>query len=695
MLWPMRRLGLRVLCMAGVLANASRALAGQTCEREGPLALVLSGGGAKGLAHIGVIRVLDSLGIVPDLVVGTSMGSIVGGMYASGYTPSEIEQQAQSLGLARLFASSDPRMPRSLSDRRPLIVWAPGGGGFRTGEAGARESAVNAALNRVLLRGNLSARGNFDSLPTPFRAIATDLRTRDEVVLAGGDLSRAIRASMAVPLVFDPVRIDGRDLIDGGIAANVPVAAARAAGATRVIVSDVSWRPPDSLQASDDPLVIADLLVAYLFTQGLDSLRADDRLIRPAIDSFATLDFAPEKIPAIIARGQEAAESALASQPLCVTNSARVAPRPGRQVYRVGGIQVTDGGEREREILERQLGVQEGDFLDVPGLRERFTRVSERTDYQEVWMLPSGPPDSLTLSFSVKPSPRRLIVAGLAYDNDIGGLMWLGGVERGTLLPRVENSVTLVLGELRQEFSLGLRPLTHGQHALRTVLWGRLAREEVRQFTPKGGGAPNIQTGEAMGFLGFEHSFGRRWLIAAGGFGHIWDAPGSTREDGLGGLARLSSGPRYAASGIWTEGVLTNAYRRVQVEARQVVAVGWQVRVTPSLRFGWGEDLPLQQAFFLGGYDGFPGFNIGERRGDRELLAQVLITRKVLGPLNLRLTGVSGQTAFGGKTLPRGRWQAGGRVGFGAETALGLIRVEYGVERSGRNGVLIRVGEWF
>jgi NTE family protein len=690
----MRHLGFLLLCMSVVFPSTSRPLAGQACEREGPLALVLSGGGAKGLAHIGVIRVLDSLGIVPDLVVGTSMGSIVGGMYASGYTASEIEQQARALGLARLFTSSDPRMPRSLSDRRPLIVWAPGGGGFRTGVAGARESGVNASLNRVLLRGNLSARGNFDSLPTPFRAIATDLRTREEVVLASGDLSRAIRASMAVPLVFDPVRIDGRDLIDGGIAANVPVAAARAAGATRVIVSDVSWRPPDSVQASD-PLVIADLLVAYLFTQGLDSLGADDRLIRPAIDTFATLDFAAEKIPAIIARGQEAAESSLASQPPCVATSARVAPRPGRQVYRVGGIQVTEGGERERDILERQLGVQEGDFLDVPGLRERFLRVSERTDYQEVWMLPSGPPDSLTLSFSVKPSPRRLIVAGLAYDNDIGGLMWLGGIERGTLLPRVENSVTLVLGELRQEFSLGLRPLTHGQHALRTVLWGRLAREEVRQFTPKGGNAPNVQTGEAMGFLGFEHSFGRRWLASAGGFGHLWDAPGSTRDDGLGGMARLSSGPRYSASGIWTEGVLTNAYRRVQVEARQVVAVGWQVRVTPSLRFGWGEDLPLQQTFSLGGYDGFPGLNIGERRGDRELLAQVLVTRKVLGPLSVRVTAVSGQTAFGGQTLPRGRWQAGGRLGVGAETALGPIRVEYGVERTGRNSVLIRVGEWF
>jgi hypothetical protein len=499
---------------------------------------------------------------------------------------------------------------------------------------------------------------------------------------------------MAVPLVFDPVRMNGRDLIDGGIAANVPVAAARAAGATRVIVSDVSWRPPDSVQASD-PLVIADLLVAYLFTQRLDSLGADDRLIRPAIDTFATLDFAAEKIPAIIARGQEAAESALASQPPCVGNSVRVAPRPGRQVYRVGGVQVAEGEERDRAILERQLGVEEGDFLDVPGLRERFTRVSERTDYQEVWMLPVGPPDSLTLSFSVKPSPRRMVVAGLAYDNDIGGLMWLGGLDRGALIRRVEHSVTLVLGELRQEFNLGLRPVTHGRHALRSVLWGRLAREEVRQFTPKGGNAPNVQTGEAMGFLGFEHSFGRRWLASAGGFGHVWDAPGSTRGDGLGGLARLSSGPRYSASGIWTEGVLTNAYRRVQVEARQVIAFGWQVRVTPSFRFGWGKDLPLPQTFFLGGYDGFPGLNIGERRGDRELLAQVLFTRKVLGPLNLRITAVSGQTAFGGKTLPRGRWQSGGRVGFGAETALGPIRVEYGVERSGRNSVLIRVGEWF
>lgn len=694
MLWPMRRSGVLLLCLSALSEAAAAPLAGQACQREGPLALVLSGGGAKGFAHVGVIRVLDSLGIVPDLVVGTSMGSIVGAMYASGYSSDQIEDQARSLGLARLFARNDPRTPRSLGDRRPLVVWAPGGGGFRTGEASARESAVNAALNRVLLRGNLAARGNFDSLPIPFRAIATDLRNREAVVLGGGDLSRSVRASMAVPLVFDPTRIEGRDLVDGGLASNIPVAAARQAGATRVIVSDVSWRPPDSLQASD-LLVVADLLVAYLFTQPLDSLGIDDRLIQPAVDTFATLDFAPDKIPAIIARGQQAAVEALSANPPCAAGSVRAPPQRSRSVYRVARVRVAEGQEDDKSLLERQLGVQEGDFLDVAGVRERFARIGEWADYQEVWMLPSGPPDSLTLAFSVKSAPARLVLAGLAYDNDIGGLMWLGGVERGTLVHGLENSVTLVLGELRQEFGVGFRPVALGRHPQRWVLSGQLAREEVRRFTESGGGAPAVRTSEAAAFLGLERGFGAKWLVTAGGFGHIWDAPGSTRDGALGGMVRLSSGPRYASSGVWGEGVLTNAYPRVQAEARQVIPFAWGFRIVPGLRFGWGRDLPFQRTFFLGGYEGFPGLNIGERRGDRELLAQVLVTRRIVGPLQLRLTAASGQTAFGGRTLPRGRWQAGGRVGIGAETPIGPIRVEYGLERSGRNGVFVRVGEWF
>jgi NTE family protein len=611
-------------------------------------------------------------------------------MYASGYTPSQIEDQAQALGLAQMFDRSGARAPRSLGERRPLLVWQLRSGGFRTGEAAARQAAVSSALNRVLLRGNLAARGNFDSLPIPFRAVATDLRNRNEVDLAGGDLARAVRASMAVPLVFDPERIDGRDLIDGGLAANIPLAAARRAGAVQAIVSDVSWHPPDSVRA-DDPLVVADLLVAYLFTQPLDSLAPGDRVVRPMVDSFAALDFSPAKMSEIIRRGQVAAASAFSGYPVCPGGPAAGG---GGGLYHIAKIRITEGPENYASLLRRQLGIEEGDWLSVPTLRARLEAIGEADDYKEVWLQPSGPPDSLLISLAVRPAPARMIVFGLSYDNDIGGQMWLGGIDRGTLFRGLEGSGTLVLGELRQELGIGFRPAAVGRHP-RAVLSGMVARESVREFTREGDAAPEVRTREASGFLGLERRFGHEWLITIGGFAHAWDAPGSRRSNGIGGLARISSGPRYRPSGIWAEGILNTAYRRVGVEARRAVGLGAGVSMTPGVRLGWGRDLPLQRRFPLGGMDGFPGFNIGELRGDRELLAQLLFTRRVVGPVAARVTAESGQTAVGGLTFPRGRWQAGGRLGLGAETPIGPIRLEYGIARGGRNGFFLRVGEWF
>jgi NTE family protein len=679
------------LAFACYLGGSPALLAGQSCPAPGPLALVLSGGGAKGLAHIGVLRVLDSLGIRPDLVIGASMGSIIGSMYSSGATPDEMEEQSQALGLAQLFARTDPRTPRSLGARRPLVVWQPGAGGFRTGEAGAREAAVSAAINKLLLRGNLAARGDFDSLPIPFRAIATDLRTRGEVVLASGDLARAVRASMGIPLVFDPERIGGRDLVDGGLAANVPIAAARRLGAMRVIVSDVGWRPPDTVRA-DDPLAVADLLVAYLFTQPRDSLGPEDQLVRPAVDSFAALDFEPKKMAEIIRRGHDAAAAAFAGRPVCFGNPAIRLPRT---TFRVATIRTVEGPADYAGLLRRQLGIEEGDWLDVPGLRERMQALSEADDYRAIWLQPSGPPDSLTLSLAVRPAPARMVVVGLSYDNDIGGQMWVGASDRGSLLRGLESSVTLVLGELRQELGVGFRPASGRLFPGRPLLSSTISREAIRQFTPDGSAAPEIRAEEVWGLLGLEGRFGREWMVTVGGFAHTWDAPGPAVTNGLGGLLRISSGPRYRSTGIWGEGVLTNTYRRVEVEARQDIGLGAGIRVAPGVRFGWGEDLPLQRTFPLGGMDGFPGFNIGERRGNREVLGQVLLTRRLVGPVQVRLSAVSGKTASGGSTVPHGRWETGGRLGLGAETPIGPIRVEYGLARGGRNGVFLRLGEWY
>jgi len=670
----------------------ARPAAAQVCTSQGPLALVLSGGGAKGLAHIGVLQVLDSLGIRPDLVVGTSMGSIVGAMYASGLSADQIGAMADSLGLADLFGSADQRTPRALGDRRPLVVWEQGTGGFRVAQAIAREAGVNAALNRALVRGNLLARGDFDSLPIKFRAVATDLRTRGTVVLASGDLARAVRASMAIPLVFDPVRVDGRQLVDGGLAANVPIAVARLERATRLIVSDVSWRPPDSVQG-ENPLVVADLLVSYLFTQPLDSLSPDDLLIRPVVDSFQPLDFRADRQLTIRQAGHEAARAALEGREYCIPPAPTERPRPA---YRVQEISVTGGRTSgDATLIRRQLRLTEGGELEVSSLRDYLATLTQLDEFREVWLRPSGPPDSLRLDVLIRPAAPRVGVAGLAYDNDLGGQMWLGGVDRGATIPRIEASGTLVLGELRQELALTFRTAGVGRLLQRPLLGGTVGREEIRVFDRDGGSQPSVDIREFVATVGAERRFGREWLLEAAGMVHSWSTEDTPPEGtAWGGVLQLSSGPRYRPSGIWAQGVLLDRYRRVEVDARRVFAVG-DVRLTPTIRFGWGRDLPLQRTFPLGGVDGFPGLNIGELRGDRDTSAALVVERPLFGPLSSRVSVVSGQVASGGRTVPRGRWHTGGRLGVIAATPIGPIRVEYGITRDGRNGVLVRVGEWF
>src|SRR3954465_15133449 len=223
---------LRLFLLITSLVSVTPAVA-QTC-RPARTALVLSGGGAKGLAHIGVLRVLDSLGIRPDMVVGSSMGAIIGAMYASGYTGREIDSLARSLPIADLFRTYQPLAPRSWGPVQPLLLWDQGERGFNLQSASVAENEVNALVNAAMLRGNLLARGNFDSLPIPFRAVATDLSNRSVVVLSSGDLARAVRASFSIPLIFTPESLGGRILADGGLGANIPTTVARAAGAQRL-----------------------------------------------------------------------------------------------------------------------------------------------------------------------------------------------------------------------------------------------------------------------------------------------------------------------------------------------------------------------------------------------------------------------------------------------------------------------------
>jgi len=680
---------MHILALLCALSLAAWPATAQSCPPR-RTALVLSGGGAKGLAHIGVLRVLDSLGVRPDLIVGSSMGAIIGGMYASGYSAREIDSLARSLPISELFRTYQPRAPRSLGPLQPLLVWEQGDRRFVLQSAAVVETEVNALVNSAMLRGNLLARGNFDSLPIPFRAVATDLANRSAVVLKSGDLARAVRASFAIPLIFAPESVDGRILADGGLAANIPITVARSAGAERVIVSDATERLPDSLDLYS-PLVLADRLLGFLFEQPGDTLLPGDVLVRPDVEGFTSLNFSSSNISSLIHNGRIAAEASL-SRARCLPQGS---PATDRSLpHRISGYTLETRNYSERLALVRLLGLGLDDSLDLSLLRSRVRHFAQAEAYQAVWLSPRGTGDSVSFHVSVRRSPRRAAGLGLAYDSELGGRVWLGAVERRTLDLALETAAALFLGEFRKSLYLGLRRNYQlGRQLMTPTLSIRAGTESVRQFQPDGDELDELDTKEVIGSAGVERDFSRGWQVALGVIAHAWHQPQADRST-IGGMLRLSrddrSGLRLGqASLLWTA-----LYRKAEVQGELHSRLG-PVRLRPRFRLGWGEHLPVQATFPLGGDDGFPGLHIGERRGDREIFLDLLLTYPIQGPLVARVELATGRSETGGPLLNGEGWLGGGRFGLGAETPVGPVRLEYGVAGEGRGAFFVRLGRWF
>src|SRR5277367_6713825 len=280
------------------------------------ICLVLSGGGARGMAHIGVLKVLEELKIPVDCIAGTSVGAIVGGLYASGMTALEIDSTIRSLDWQEAFRDAPPRRDlafRRKQDDRNFLVRLPLGlkhGRILLPKGLIQGQKLQETLRQLTLP--FSNTTNFDLLPTPFRAVATDLETGNAVLMDKGDLAIAMRASMSAPGVFAPVEVDGRLLVDGGLAENLPINVARAMHADVLIVSDVSF-PLQGRSALDSALSISNQMLAILVRKDSDRQRAtlgpQDILIEPNLGSATATDFT---VPAnVIAGGENAARDAV------------------------------------------------------------------------------------------------------------------------------------------------------------------------------------------------------------------------------------------------------------------------------------------------------------------------------------------------------------------------------------------------
>ena len=673
-------------------AQAPACFAGRT-------ALVLSGGGAKGLAHLGVIAAMDSLGIRPDYVVGTSMGAIIGALYAGGSGARHADSLSSAFSPASLFSSTTYAGPLAWGQFSPLLTWAGGDEGFALQTPTVDVPAANAMLSALLLRPNLLAAGDVDRLPIPVRAVATDLVSRDTVVLSSGDLAQAVRASISVPLVFPPEEIDGRLLVDGGLSANVPVAVARGLpGVTRVIVSDVTSRLLTESELHSGALAVADQLAGFLFVQPAESIGPDDVYIRVQLDEYQNLDFAPATVDSIRRRGRLVADSVLALATCLPTGTVPRGELPGRLAsFSLGG-----GASTDTELLERFLGLEPGATIDLDILATQVSEVRQLGAYAALWLHPI-PADAGGVAFhaTVQPAPSKLAGVALAYDRDLGGRAGMMYLDRRLFGHAYEGSVTLGIGTLLNDLTLGLRRYFGvGQTWLAPTLTVHLENQDITQYDADGQDIGRTDTRQGVLFAGLEQGVSGGWLLAAGFDGRLWNGGDEVTTDssasGDGGSAGVRGAVRRPR-GNWTadaELVWSSTFQRVGIATSYLVKLGeWSV--TPTARIGWGEDLPLQDQFPLGGTLGFPGLATEQLRGDREVFGGLAVSHPISGFLRWEVLAAVGRSANGGDLFVGSDWLGGARAGLAAETPIGNVQAAYGLTTTGIDNVFVRIGRWF
>jgi NTE family protein len=496
----MNHKSVKTALIVAFLSGLSAASWAQESPRVG---LVLSGGGARGAAHIGVLKVLEENRIPVHAIAGTSMGAVVGGLFASGLSSGEIAKVMDSVDWQDAFRDRPPRTDlnfrRKLEDQNFLVKFPLGikGRRFRLPRGLVQGQKLTQILRNLTLP--VAQIQDFDDLAIPFRAVATDIVTGERVVIGNGDLTTAMRASLSAPGVFAPVDFEGRLLVDGGLSSNLPIDVAREMDVDVLIVVDAGF-PLLERAKLDSVATVSNQMLAILIRNNTKeqrrTLTADDIVIDPALGDFSSLAF--DEHARAMEIGARAANEALPRlQALSVPEAEFrefVARRDTvrRPLPRVDFVRVEPGSERYAGAIDALFGDQVGKTVDGVKLQKRVSELYgqgnlEIFDYRLVPGDPAGGAGEEG-EFGLALTTRRntwgpnYLRFGLQLQNDFEGNSSFNAALRGTLAeitryggewvwdlqvgetPRVATEVYLPVGYRSRWF---VAP--HGEFMIRTL----------------------------------------------------------------------------------------------------------------------------------------------------------------------------------------------------------------------------------
>jgi NTE family protein len=660
-----------------------------------------------------------------DAIAGTSMGAVVGGIYATGLTSAHLEQIVRSLDWVALFSGRPDR--RTLpalkrQDRYPELLGVSFQGTKARFPPGIlAEHGVNRFLIEHLAPASYAVSGEFDRLPIPFRAVATDLGNGERFVLERGDLARAVRASMSIPVFFPPVDWEGRKLIDGLATDNLATDVARQFGATVTVAIDIG-SPELEPEEYDSSFGVASQLTNVLTARRSRDYHADpDVYVRPDLGKHASTDYS--NFDALIEAGYQATRQAIPQireklQAAGVTDlSPRTPPHADRALEGTQIVEVvTRGNKRASEkLLRRTFNIPLGRrFEMMRGLRA-FDKVGATGLLQRAWMQFEPAPEGLRIVLTGGDAAPNRVGVGVSYSEWEKARGWL----------RLRNQNTLGFGEQVELLLAASDAETIAQASLRgdrLFLAGFGYRVSAYSFTDK----PRFfdEEGNEVNRGRFERQGGRialqagleRWgfLEAGARFGHV-----RTREqagialpeanDTVGALFAgftfdtlddhlwPEQGGRFGAQADWNLDDLgaTRPYWRLRFEGRLGRGLGRKAAMQLDGVFGLsGQDLPAYDHFRVGGPTLLPGYRFEELKGAQALAGSVSVRYTVLG--SLRLVGrAGGGNVFAETqdiTLSHLRW--GVAAGLYFPTRVGPVSLEFGVRDGGKTLVSFALG-WY
>lgn len=392
--------------------------------------LVLSGGGAKGMAHIGALKVIEEAGIPIDYIVGTSMGSIIGGLYAIGYTPEQMDSMVRNQDWSFLLSDRIPRSEMNMMERESdekYVISVP-----------FSKSSIKEVTGGVIKGQNISNlfseltlgyhnKIDFNKLPTPFACVSENLVTGEEYVFQEGVLATAMRASMAIPGVFTPVRLDSMVLIDGGVTNNYPVNIARQMGADVIIGVDVQSELKSADELDNAGVILGQLIDLMGQDQYLENVKETNVYIKVNVKGYSAASFSQPAVDSLIVRGEEAAihqKKALIKLKESIGlpsnyKAKRLVKYDPAEWIMVKNIHFNGLDEADKQWIMKRCDLIENSFNNITRIEEATSIIRANTNYSNVtYQLIQDSKGQYNLNYTLNKKQESRINIGIRFDSE-------------------------------------------------------------------------------------------------------------------------------------------------------------------------------------------------------------------------------------------------------------------------------------